>query len=325
MLSDHHYFRWPYYVPACSLRIGTLNVNGALHSMISTTSEILAHLLDAAQLSILGITDARTPLDGDHCLKTQFHHSLPQGTAVINFCTTRPHSQSTRNCTMGGQAFLIHRQWEKWVGHHRSDSSGLALIVSIRVTYNRSTLSIIQVMVPPRSTGPYTMWTRLSSYLRTIRSPITPEEYVMHTADSWATTDRLAGRGVVIMGDFNKSLSALNQWAALNSLDSLSDKLRQPKPDGISYSSFNGSSASRPSLIDHIFLQTHEQFDLTSVGGTMHPLFSEVADHNPIWAGIQWPPASRTRPGHGHPDLCLPGPPSISNTHHPQSWQRQYL
>lgn len=44
---------------------------------------------------------------------------------------------------------------------------------------------------------------------------------------------------------------------------------------------------------------------------TMHPLFSEVTDHNPVWAGIQWPETFTTAlPKHSssvritnHPDL----------------------
>jgi hypothetical protein len=41
--------------------------------------------------------------------------------------------------------------------------------------------------------------------------------------------------------------------------------------------------------MDHIFLQNHSSFQLTSIGGTMHPLISDVTDHNVVWAGLQWP------------------------------------
>jgi hypothetical protein len=126
------------------------------------------------------------------------------------------------------------------------------------------------------------MWTRLSNYLKSIHSFLKPDEYVMTAANTWATADRLAGRGVLIMGDFNKCLSKLTPWASINSLDTLDDKLRVPKPDGIPFSSYNGTSTTHSSLIDNIFFQTHPHFELTSIGGTMHPLFSEVTDLNPM-------------------------------------------
>jgi hypothetical protein len=49
------------------------------------------------------------------------------------------------------------------------------------------------------------------------------------------------------------------------------------------FASFNGTSTTKPSLIDHIFLQAHPSFKLTSIGGTMHLQLSDVTDHN------EWP------------------------------------
>jgi hypothetical protein len=59
--------------------------------------------------------------------------------------------------------------------------------------------------------------------------------------------------------------------------------------NGSTFASFNGTSTTKPSLIDHILLQANSPFQLTSIGGTMHPRISDVTDHNVIWAGIQWP------------------------------------
>ncbi len=81
------------------------------------------------------------------------------------------------------QFILIDRQWEKWVGHHRSDPSGLSLVVSIRLTFNQSSLTIIQVMVPPKSPGPHTMWQRLLHYLSRTNNPLSPDAYVIYTAE----------------------------------------------------------------------------------------------------------------------------------------------
>ncbi len=69
------------------------------------------------------------------------------------------------------------------------------------------------------------MWTRLLEYLRTMQSPLSPAEYVMQTAEKWAITDRLAGRGVIMMGDFNKSLSKMDDWKTTTHFDSLGEEL----------------------------------------------------------------------------------------------------
>jgi endonuclease/exonuclease/phosphatase family metal-dependent hydrolase len=73
-------------------------------------------------------------------------------------------------------------------------------------------------------------------------------------AEKWATADKLAGRTVIIMGDFNKSDAALKSWADINGLYSLSRKLAMAK-NGEPFASFNGTSTVKPSHIDHIYLQ----------------------------------------------------------------------
>jgi hypothetical protein len=196
------------------------------------------------------------------------------------------------------------------VGHHRSDASGLALVTGIRIVYNKSELSIIQVMVPPPSTGPFTMWTRMKKYLQTKAIQLSPAEYVMHTAERWAIADTLAGRGVIIMGDFNRPLARMTSWASKHSMDSLGSHLSTARRNGQHFGSFNGTSRVKQSLIDHILLRKSDDFKLTSIGGTMHPRISELSDHNPIFVGIQWPESPRLLRKHSvskritnHPDL----------------------
>ncbi len=64
LLEHRYYYSWPIDTPVCSMRISTLNVNGSLHDMTGDTAKMVAHILDAAQISILGMmTDARTPED----------------------------------------------------------------------------------------------------------------------------------------------------------------------------------------------------------------------------------------------------------------------
>ncbi len=85
---------------------------------------------------------------------------------------------------------------------------GLALVVGLRLTYNTSVLS----MIPPRSTGPHTIWQHLLQYLSTSHIPLQPHEYVIQTAERWAALDKLAVRVVLIMGDFNRSSVTLSDW-----------------------------------------------------------------------------------------------------------------
>lgn len=283
----HHY---PTLIPPCSLRLGTLSVNGSLQSPARDTPAILSHLMQSAAISVFGITDARFSATEVDQVKTAFRHYLPRGTALIAFPTERPYTGSHRNTTMGGQLIILNVQWEKWAGHHRSDPSGLSLVVGIRITYNGFSLSVIQeVMVPPKSPGPHTMWQRLSKYLaKTTNSALRPDEFVIQTAEKWAVKDTLAGRTVAIMGDFNKSYASLASWAAVNYLTSLSRDLYMARP-GDNFTSFNGTTTVKPSLIDHVFLQDGTSLTLNSVGGLMHPTLSLVTDHNPLWARITWP------------------------------------
>jgi hypothetical protein len=183
LMDAQYVYQYPTIVPPCSLRIGTLNVNGAMYHPEPSTMATLSHLLDVADISILGITDARIAAPQLETTKSLLRKSLPRGTAIIPFCTDKPFIASHRNTTMGGQLIFIDEQWEKWAGHHRTNPSGLALVVGIRLTYRRTVLSIIQVMVPTKSPGPHTMWQRLSHYLERTKSHLRPDEYIFQTAE----------------------------------------------------------------------------------------------------------------------------------------------
>ncbi len=45
------------------------------------------------------------------------------------------------------------------------------------------------------------MWTRILEYLKPMQSALSPADYVMQTAEKWEVTDRLDGRGIIMMGD----------------------------------------------------------------------------------------------------------------------------
>jgi hypothetical protein len=62
LIAAPYYFHYPACVPSCSLRLATLNVNGALHSSDPITINSIGRLMDAAEISIMGITDARLAL-----------------------------------------------------------------------------------------------------------------------------------------------------------------------------------------------------------------------------------------------------------------------
>ena len=138
------------------------------------------------------------------------------------------------------------------------------------------------------------MWQRLLKYLSTTGNPLQPDEYVIQTAERWAAMDKLAGRVVFIMGDFNRTNTTLSDWASVNGLSCLSRKLETSKP-GFPFATFNGTSTVKASLIDHLFLQKDTSFSITSIGGLMHPLLTLVTDHNPSWVGVVWPETPPTR------------------------------
>jgi hypothetical protein len=71
---------------------------------------------------------------------------------------------------------------KEWARHHRSDPSGLPLVVGIRITYKSSVLFIIQVVVSPKSPGLHTMWQRLTKYLAKTRS-LRPESQLFHNSN----------------------------------------------------------------------------------------------------------------------------------------------
>lgn len=71
--------------------------------------------------------------------------------------TICPTTHLTRLTTMGGKKIVVDKQWEPWIIHKKSDDSKLCLIVSVGLTYQQNSITIMQVMVPPHSTGEYTM------------------------------------------------------------------------------------------------------------------------------------------------------------------------
>ncbi len=50
LMAARYYFHYPTCVPACSLRLATLNINGALHSPDSLTTESISRLMDVQPL-----------------------------------------------------------------------------------------------------------------------------------------------------------------------------------------------------------------------------------------------------------------------------------
>lgn len=75
--------------------------------------EYCPHLIDMADMSILGMTDARIDASRTNTIKKLFCTALPRGTFIIPFCTEKPFAESNRKITMGGQLFIIDRHCEK--------------------------------------------------------------------------------------------------------------------------------------------------------------------------------------------------------------------
>lgn len=101
------------------------------------------------------------------------------------------------------------------------------------------------------------MWQRLVQYLAKTKNPLQPDQFVIQTAERWAVSDKLGGRTVAINYGRLQSLRCISILLGgdPNGIYSLSAKLATAKKDGETFSSFNGTTKVKPSLIDHIFLQ----------------------------------------------------------------------
>ncbi len=111
------------------------------------------------------------------------------------------------------------------------------------------------------------MWQRLLRFLAKTMNSLRPDAFVMmQTVERWATADKLAGRVLLIMGDFNRLAASLDEWSKINGLSSWSVPLAKSKL-GSTFATFNGTSTVKPSHIDHIFLQQDAQFEINSAGG----------------------------------------------------------
>ena len=122
-MDAQYVYRFPPCVPSCSLRVGTLNVNGALYHPEYSTIDTLSHLFSAAKLSILGVTDARISSPLVDNTKSLLRRYLPWGTAIIPFCTDKPISASHRNTTppwVGNFSLFINSGRNGWVTIERT-------------------------------------------------------------------------------------------------------------------------------------------------------------------------------------------------------------
>jgi hypothetical protein len=82
------------------------------------------------------------------------------------------------------------------------------------------------------------MWQRLLRFLDKTKNPLRPDAFVIQTAEKWATADKLAGRVVLIMGDFNRSAASLEEWSSVSGLSSWSTPLARSKI-GSTFATFN--------------------------------------------------------------------------------------
>lgn len=76
-MDAQYSYRFPSRIPACSLRIGTLNVNGALFSSEQLTIDTISHLMEAADISVFGLTDARISHTHVDSTTSLFRGALP--------------------------------------------------------------------------------------------------------------------------------------------------------------------------------------------------------------------------------------------------------
>lgn len=186
LMKQDTLYRWTNGSNECNLRIAILNMNGALYETKNKEPAFVLQLIMVqCGINVIGLTDTRTPIDKEDRTVKSMKYPQPKGTAIICFPTKRMDKDSSRLTTMRGQMLIIDKQWEQWITHKRSDDSGLSLIVCVGLKFQQQSLAIIQVMVPPPSVGPHTMWNRISKYLEKKGIHKTPRDYVLHTASKW--------------------------------------------------------------------------------------------------------------------------------------------
>lgn len=161
----------------CSLRIGTLNINGALHLPEGHTIDVLTHLMNAANISILGVTDARIDLLHADSLKSLFRKSLPRGKAIIPFCTAKPYVAAHQNRTANFDQPSMGE-----VGGTPSHGSMRPCTRRWHPNHINSLYAIYHTG-HGTSTGPHTMWERLVQFLSKSKNPLQPDKFALQTAE----------------------------------------------------------------------------------------------------------------------------------------------
>jgi hypothetical protein len=131
LMDFENLFKWTSSDVDSNIRIGTLNINGALFDSKNGEPYFAYQLMAQGGINILGLTDTRTPSDKQESISTSMRFSQPKGTAIICFPTKRLDKESNRLTTMGGQMIIVDRQWEPYISNKKSDASGLSLITSV--------------------------------------------------------------------------------------------------------------------------------------------------------------------------------------------------
>ncbi len=128
---------------------------------------------------------------------------------------------------MGGQIIIVDEQWKSHISHKISDDSGLSLIVSIGLTFQQQSITIIKIMVPSSLQGQYTMWSRIKKYLNDKGINKKPRDYVLNTASKWQINELAKEKKVIIMGDFNRTYTQLAVWQNENNLQRIHEKMER--------------------------------------------------------------------------------------------------
>jgi hypothetical protein len=106
---------------------------------------------------------------------------------------------------MGGMIAIVSKEWWPAIIDTERDSSSFGLMGRIKFKTDSVPIMAICAYEPNNSPGPYTIWSRLSSFLESSPECFTPRQFTETITSRWVNKARTNADGglVVLTGDFN--------------------------------------------------------------------------------------------------------------------------
>ena len=200
-----------------SLRIATLNCNGAPKQSSCNNHKLLWEFISTQKIDVLFLIDHRSSTRSLEFLRQQGEQHLNQDirliTSEITLLNTLPHHQgpdTSYHATVGGCAILTFGALAHITFPSAfSDPSGANSFIGAKIQYCSSVppLFLNALYLFPPSQGPSTLASRIQNYLTSIKSSINPCEWQRNTIASLLQNqhDLHPNCAQITGGDFNHS------------------------------------------------------------------------------------------------------------------------